>query len=204
MSSVINRNIQPLSRNNSHQNLDYNRSSYPTYDQFYPIQTEENFGIENNVASRTDFQNLNGSELRNEQFTNRSNAASRNFINELNYNPSVKSVNQANYNGQFVSSQVTNQEVIKGNSRVEYVPYEKKIIEYENRQYIEKVPVKRKVIEYEERREIESVPREVIKQDYYAVERITQYFKEIVPEKKIEMVQVPKTVKRYEYVPVEK
>jgi hypothetical protein len=34
------------------------------------------------------------------------------------------------------------------------------------------------------------VPREVIKQDYYAVEKRIQYFKEIVPEKKIEMVAV--------------
>lgn len=37
-----------------------------------------------------------------------------------------------------------------------------------------------------------------------AVEKIIEYKKEIIPEKKIEMVQVQKKVKRYEYVPVEK
>jgi hypothetical protein len=48
------------------------------------------------------------------------------------------------------------------------------------------------------------VPREVIKQEYMAVEKITQYYKEIVPEKKIEVVPVERKVKRVEYVPVEK
>ena len=37
---------------------------------------------------------------------------------------------------------------------------------------------------------IETVPREVVKQDFYAVEHRVQYYKEIVPEKKIEMVPV--------------
>jgi len=37
----------------------------------------------------------------------------------------------------------------EGESRIKYVPYEKKIIEYENRSYVEKVPIKRKVIQYE-------------------------------------------------------
>lgn len=44
----------------------------------------------------------------------------------------------------------------------------------------------------------------MVKQDYYAVEKRIQYYKEIVPEKKIEMVPVERKVKRYEYVPVEK
>jgi hypothetical protein len=57
---------------------------------------------------------------------------------------------------------------------------------------------------YEERRVIETVPREVVMQDYYAVEKRVQYFKEIVPERRIEMEKVEKKVKRYEYVPVEK
>jgi hypothetical protein len=48
------------------------------------------------------------------------------------------------------------------------------------------------------------VPREVIKQEYMAAEKITQYYKEIVPEKKIEVVPVERKVKRVEYVPVEK
>lgn len=41
-----------------------------------------------------------------------------------------------------------------GESRVSYVPYEKKVVEYENRTYVEKVPIKRKVITYEERKVI--------------------------------------------------
>lgn len=51
---------------------------------------------------------------------------------------------------------------------------------------------------------IETVPREVIKQDFYALEHRVQYYKEIVPEKKIEMVPVERKIKRYEYVPVER
>lgn len=44
----------------------------------------------------------------------------------------------------------------------------------------------------------------MVKQDYYAVEKRIQYYKEIIPEKKIEMVPVERKIKRYEYVPVEK
>ena len=51
-----------------------------------------------------------------------------------------------------------------------YVPYEKKVIEYEDRTYVEKVPIKRKVIQYEERKVMETVPKEVVRQEYYAVE----------------------------------
>jgi hypothetical protein len=91
-----------------------------------------------------------------------------------------------------------------GESRVNYVPYEKKVVEYENRSFVERVPVKRKVMQYEERRVVETVPREVVMQDYYAVEKRVQYYKEIVPERRIEMERVEKKVKRYEYVPVEK
>lgn len=51
---------------------------------------------------------------------------------------------------------------------------------------------------------VEEIPREVVMTDYYAVENIKQYYKEVIPEKKIEMVPVEKKVKRVEYVPVEK
>ena len=57
-------------------------------------------------------------------------------------------------------------------------------------------------MEYEERRVYENVPREVVETDYYAVETIQQYFKEIIPEKKVEMVPVEKKVRKVEYVPV--
>ena len=69
---------------------------------------------------------------------------------------------------------------------------------------MERVPVRRKVIEYREERVMEEVPREVIKTDYYAVENIKQYYKEIIPERKIEMVPIERKVKRVEYVPVER
>jgi hypothetical protein len=49
---------------------------------------------------------------------------------------------------------------------------------------------------------METVPREVVRQEYYAVEKRVEYLKEVVPEKRIEMQQVEKKVKRYEYVPV--
>ena len=43
-----------------------------------------------------------------------------------------------------------------------------------------------------------------MKTDYMAVEKITQFVKEIIPEKKIEMVPVEKKMKRIEYVPIQK
>jgi hypothetical protein len=57
------------------------------------------------------------------------------------------------------------------------MPYEKKVIEYEDRQYIERKPKVRKVVNYEERTVVEEIPREVTTTDYYAIENITQYFK---------------------------
>ena len=39
--------------------------------------------------------------------------------------------------------------MILGDSRIEYVPYDRKFIEYEDRQRIERIPIKRKIIEYQ-------------------------------------------------------
>ena len=44
----------------------------------------------------------------------------------------------------------------------------------------------------------------VVKTDYYAVENITRYFKEVIPEKRVEYVPVERKRRRIEYVPVEK
>jgi hypothetical protein len=44
----------------------------------------------------------------------------------------------------------TGKEVIKGESRIEYVPFEKKIIEYKENARVERVPKTRKVTEYRE------------------------------------------------------
>ena len=39
-------------------------------------------------------------------------------------------------------------EVIKGESRIEYVPFEKKIVEYKEQTVVERVPKKTKKVEY--------------------------------------------------------
>lgn len=44
----------------------------------------------------------------------------------------------------------TGKEVIKGESRIEYVPFEKKIVEYKDQAKVERVPKKVKKIEYRE------------------------------------------------------
>lgn len=69
---------------------------------------------------------------------------------------------------------------------------------------MERVPVKKKKTRLEERRVVETIPKEVVKTEYYSVEHRVEYHKEVIPEKKIEMVPVEKKVKRYEYIPVEK
>ena len=60
-----------------------------------------------------------------------------------------------------------------GESRVSYVPFQRKVIEYETREYVERVPVIRQIVDYEERHRVETVPREVTKTDYMAVENRT-------------------------------
>ena len=98
----------------------------------------------------------------------------------------------------------TGKEVIKGESRIEYVPFEKKILEYKDQAKVERVPKKVKRVEYKEEKKVETIPREVTVTDYYAVEYLRQYIPQYVPEKKIEYVQVPKKQVRYEYIPVER
>lgn len=98
----------------------------------------------------------------------------------------------------------TGKEVIKGESRIEYVPFEKKVLEYKDQAKVERVPKKVKRVEYKEERKVETIPREVTVTDYYAVEYLRQYIPQYVPEKKIEYVQVPKKQVRYEYIPVER
>jgi hypothetical protein len=107
--------------------------------------------------------------------------------------------------GQVVGTTVnTGKEVIKGESRIEYVPFEKKIVEYKDQAKVERVPKKVKKIEYKEERKIETIPKEVTVTDYYAVEYLRQYIPQYVPEKRIEYIQVPKKQIRYEYIPVER
>jgi len=98
----------------------------------------------------------------------------------------------------------TGKDVIKGESRIEYVPFEKKVIEYKDQAKVERVPKKVKKIEYREERKIEKIPKEVTVTDYYAVEYLRQYIPQYVPEKVIEYKQVAKKQVRYEYIPVER
>jgi hypothetical protein len=97
-------------------------------------------------------------------------------------------VSQSNYvqGPQVVNTVVnTGKEVIKGESRIEYVPFEKKVIEYKDEVRVERIPKTRKVTEYREEKRIETVPREVTKTDYYAVEYLRQYIPQYIPEKTI-------------------
>lgn len=51
---------------------------------------------------------------------------------------------------------------------------------------------------------MEIVPKEVTRIDYYAVEHIRHYVKQIVPEVRVETRQVSKVIKNIETIPVEK
>ena len=53
----------------------------------------------------------------------------------------------------------TGKDVIKGESRIEYVPFEKKVIEYKDQSKLERVPKTVKKVEYREERKIEQIPK---------------------------------------------
>jgi hypothetical protein len=109
------------------------------------------------------------------------------------------------YAPQVVNTVVnTGKEVIKGESRIEYVPFEKKIVEYREQSRVERVPRTRKVTQFREETRVEEVPREVTITDYYAIEYLRQYIPQYIPEKQIEYVAKERKVKKYEYIPVER
>ncbi|CAD8170803.1 unnamed protein product [Paramecium octaurelia] len=78
------------------------------------------------------------------------------------------------------------QQVIKGESRIEYIPYEKS------------------VIEYEEVRQRIQVPREKYVTEYQAVEYQTEYIPQVFYDKVTEYVPVDRFQDRVEYYPVER
>lgn len=84
------------------------------------------------------------------------------------------------------------------------MPYQKKVMDYETREYVESIPRQRTITEYQERRWVETVPREVVTTDYYAVEHIKQYTPQIIPEVTVETTPVERIIQRTEYIPVEK
>ena len=58
--------------------------------------------------------------------------------------------------GKIVPGNFKEGEIVKGNcgdnvgnSRINYMPYEKKIVEYQDQKVIKRVPVKKKVVEYQ-------------------------------------------------------
>jgi hypothetical protein len=61
-------------------------------------------------------------------------------------------------------------EEIPVESRIEYIPFEKKYIEYDKVERIERVPYEEEIVEYEEVVRTERVPVERTITDYYAVE----------------------------------
>lgn len=99
---------------------------------------------------------------------------------------------------------VTTEIAPQGGSRFEYIPYQKKVMDYEVREYTEMVPRQKTITEMQERRYMETVPREVVSTDYYAIERVKQYVPQVVPEVTVETIPVERTVQRTEFIPVEK
>lgn len=75
---------------------------------------------------------------------------------------------------------------VKGESRIEYVPYEKTQIEYEPVERTEYVAKEKKVV------------------DHYMVEYVTEYIPQVYQDKYIEYIPQERVVERVEYVPVER
>ena len=77
-------------------------------------------------------------------------------------------------------------EEIPVESRIEYIPFEKKYIEYDKVERIERIPVEREIIEYEEVVHNERVPVERTITDYYAVETQVEYIPKEIEETVVE------------------
>lgn len=88
-------------------------------------------------------------------------------------------------------------------SRIEYIPFEKKYIEYEQVEKVYQVPVETEVIEYEEVVRNERVPIERTITDYYAVETQVEYIRREIEETIMVEEPVEKVYERVQYIPVE-
>lgn len=102
----------------------------------------------------------------------------------------------------FRKSQVT-LKLMSAESRLEYVPYQKSHIEYDQVERVEQIPVQRVITEYEEVRRAQRVPVERLVQDYYAVEYQTEYVPRVIEEKVVDYVQQEKVFERVQYTPYE-
>jgi len=90
---------------------------------------------------------------------------------------------------QYIGStqvQAQTHQPVKGESRIEYVPYEKSVIEYEAVQRTEYVPREKKVVEH------------------YAVEYQTEYVPQVFHDRYVEYIPQERVVERVEYTPVER
>ena len=88
-------------------------------------------------------------------------------------------------------------------SRIEYIPFEKKYVEYEQVEKVYQVPVEYEEVEYEEVVRNERVPYERTITDYYAVETQVEYIKREVEETIMVEEPVERTYERVQYIPVE-
>lgn len=94
-------------------------------------------------------------------------------------------------------------EEIPVESRIEYIPFEKKYVEYEQVEKVYQVPVETEVVEYEEVVRNERIPIERTITDYYAVETQVEYIRREIEETVMVEEPVEKVSERIQYIPVE-
>jgi len=97
--------------------------------------------------------------------------------------PGNAALTSSQYLGSYQLPQSAHQPV-KGESRVEYVPYEKSVFEYEAVQRTEYVPREKKVV------------------DHYAVEHQVEYIPQVFHDRYVEYIPQERVVERIEYQPV--
>jgi hypothetical protein len=104
--------------------------------------------------------------------------------------------------GQSLTQKVVAEE-IPVESRIEYIPFEKKYIEYDQVERIERIPFEREIVEYEEVTRTERIPIERTITDYYAVETQIEYIPKEIEETIVEYEPVERVWERVQYLPVE-
>ena len=95
------------------------------------LSSQTNFGSSPSFAGRLGESHVvrDGYHISNNNFGSR--------LQTSNVNPNHNAISRVrSETSRLVSSQVKGEEVVKGESRVNYVPYERKVVEYENRSYV--------------------------------------------------------------------
>lgn len=116
--------------------------------------------------------------------------------------PSTTYVSGATVGGIATHQKVVAEE-IPVESRIEYIPFEKKYIEYDRVERIERVPFEREIVEYDEVVHTERIPIERTITDYYAVETQIEYIPKEIEETIVEYEPIERTWERVQYLPVE-